>query len=139
MLVVVVALIAATVAAGLIMRADQQMDRGAQAERLLEEIGENEHELYDVSRALLRGDAQRDDIRRLDVDGALLVAQIGSLDADLRDILEAVPPADRLYRQHVNVELSRVKDPARVLVIDDDEDVRIHTKRHSGIRPGHGR
>lgn len=101
-LIVVVALIAATVSTVLITRADQRMERGAQAERLLEEIAESEHELYDLSLAFRRGEVQGDDIRRVDSQGALQVAKIRHLDADLRKLLADVAPADRRFRQHVN-------------------------------------
>lgn len=107
-LIILVALVAATVATAMITRADQRMNRGAQAERLLEEIAESEKQLYEVSVDLLSGDARADDVRRFDADGVLQVAEIESLEADLRTILAAVPPADRQFRQHVKVELSLV-------------------------------
>ena len=108
-LILAVAVITATVAAGLIMRADQRMARGADAERLLEEIDKSRHELYDVSLALLRGEAQGDDVRRVDSHGTVLIAEIqGLVDADLRELFADVELTERRFRQHVYAELSLV-------------------------------
>ena len=104
--ILAVALLVGMLAAALLTRADQRMSRGAVAERLLERIDESENELYDASIALLEGEADAAEIRTDADRHARQIAEIQTLDPDLRSLLAGIAPADRLLRQHVYVELS---------------------------------
>src|SRR6187402_1486261 len=93
------ALLVGMLATVLLTRADQRMNRGAVAERLLERIDESENELYDASVALLEGEGDAAEVRSDADHHARQIAEIQSLDPDVRILLAGVAPADRLLRQ----------------------------------------
>jgi PAS domain S-box-containing protein len=108
LLIIAVALIAATATTLLLTSADRRMSRGADAERLLEEIEEGENELHELSAGLVSGEAQPDDIQRADSHIVSQVSEIESLDREAQMLLAEVAPADRRFRQTVYVQLSLI-------------------------------
>jgi PAS domain S-box-containing protein len=105
-LVVAIAAIAATVSTITLANADEQMTRGTHAERLLERIDESENELYDAAFAVVEGEADAAQVRNEAALHARQIAEIQTLDPELRTLLAGIAPADRRFRRHVQVELS---------------------------------
>jgi PAS domain S-box-containing protein len=107
-LIIAIALILATVAVFMLTRGPQQMGRAAHAEKLLDDIRARDNDLFDLSFALVHGDAQSADVLRLDSEVARLIEEVERIDPELRQILATVIKRDYGFRQNLSVELSLV-------------------------------
>ena len=107
-LIIAVAVVAATAATGWLRYTDERLSRGSQALELVEQIDESQHKLYELSVALLSDNAKSGDVHRADSEVVSQVEEIKALDADVQKLFAGVAGADRRFRQTVYVELSLI-------------------------------